>query len=132
MAKTVTQNTTVFNSQPTKSTDVPLSRYVQGGITDVFTNRLGWWDGYVLTTAADDVKFVLESKYDRRPDLLAYDMYGKSTLQWLVLQYNLIVDINTEFVMGATIILPSKSRVFQSILTYQAGGNPVTTVFATK
>ena len=127
MAKSTTPNTTVFNTQPTKSTDVSLSRYVQGGLTDVFQNRLGWWDGYVLTTAPDDIKFVLEAKYNTRPDLLAYDMYGKSTLQWLVLQYNLIVDINTEFVTGVQIVLPSKSRVFQSILTYQAGGNPVTT-----
>ena len=127
MAKSTTQNTTVFNTQPTASTDVPLSRYVQGGITDVFSNRLGWWDGYELTTAPDDVTFQLDAKYNTRPDLLAYDMYGKATLMWLVLQYNLIVDINTEFITGATITLPSKARLFQSILTYQAGGNPVTT-----
>lgn len=128
MAKSTTSNKTVFNTQPTASTDVPMSRYVQGGLTDVFQNRLGWWDGYVLTTAPDDIKIILDAKYNTRPDLLAFDMYGKSTLQWLVLQYNLIVDINEEFVTGATMILPSKSRVFQSILTYQAGGNPVTTI----
>jgi hypothetical protein len=128
MAKSPTANKTVFNTQPTKSTNVPMSRYVQGGLTDVFSNRLGWWDGYILTTAPDDIKIILEPKYNTRPDLLAFDMYGKSTLQWLVLQYNLIVDINTEFVTGVTIVLPSKSRVFQSVLTYQAGGNPVTTV----
>lgn len=120
-------NKTVFNTQPTRSTDNSSSRYVQGGLTDVFANRLGWWDGYELTTATDDIVLVLAPKYDKRPDLLAYDMYGKSTLMWLVLQYNLIVDINTEFVAGTTITLPSKSRVFSSILTYQAGGNPVTT-----
>lgn len=105
-----------------------MSRYVQGGLTDVFSDRLGWWDGYQLTTAPDDIPpFALQAKYDTRPDLLAYDTYGKSTLMWLVLQYNLIVDINTEFVTGAIITLPSKSRVFSSILSYQAGGNPVTT-----
>ncbi len=120
-------NKTVFNTQPTKSTDNPSSRYVQGGLTDVFVNRTGWWDGYQLTTAADDITLVLTPRYHRRPDLLAFDMYGKSTLMWLVLQYNLIVDINTEFVIGATVTLPSKSRVFSSILTYQPGGNPVTT-----
>lgn len=120
-------NKTVFNTQPTKSTDNPISRYVQGGLTDVFVNRTGWWDGYELASATDDIKLVLTPKYNTRPDLLAYDMYGKSTLMWLVLQYNLIVDINTEFVTGVTVILPSKSRVFSSILTYQAGGNPVTT-----
>lgn len=119
-------NTTVFNTQPKKSTNNSLTRYVQGGTTDVYQNRLGWWDGFTLTTSNDDITFILDPKYDKRPDLLAYDMYGKSTLMWLVLQYNSIVDINEEFISGATITLPTKSRVFSSILVYQAGGNPVT------
>ncbi len=119
-------NTTVFNTQPAASTDNTLSRYVQGGLTDVFANRLGWWDAYQLLSATDDVTFVLTARYHQRPDLLAFDMYGKSTLMWLVLQYNLIVDVNEEFVTGAQVTLPSKSRVFTSILTYQSGGNPVT------
>jgi hypothetical protein len=114
--------TTVFTTQPTKSTDVNLSRYVQGGTTDVFSDRLGWWDGFQLTSASDDITLILDSKYNRRPDLLAYDMYGKSTLMWVVLQYNLIVDINTEFVTGATVVLPSSTRLFGTLLTQQAGG----------
>jgi len=122
-----TTPTTVFNTQPTKSTDNTMTRYVQGGLTDVFSDRLGWWDGYQFTTAPDDITFTLDAKYNTRPDLLAYDMYGKSTLAWLVLQYNLVVDINEEFITGAVVTLPSKSRVFSSILTYQSGGNPVTT-----
>jgi hypothetical protein len=121
-------NTTVFNTQPTASTDVTNSRYVQGGLTDVFTDRLGWWDGYKLTAATDDLTFTLAPKYNTRPDLLAYDLYGAANLMWVVLQYNLIVDINDEFVTGAKITLPSKSRLFSSILTYQSGGNPVTTI----
>jgi hypothetical protein len=118
-------NKTVFNTQPSKSTNNTLSRYVQGGVTDVYQNRLGWWDGFNLERSNDDITFVLDPKYDTRPDLLAYDMYGKATLMWLVLQYNNIVDINEEFVSGATITLPTKSRVFTSILAYQAGGKPV-------
>ncbi len=116
---------TVFTTQPTSSTDVPLSRYVQGGQTDVFPSRLGWWDGITFTTASDDLKFTLEARYNTRPDLLAYDVYGKSTLMWVVLQYNAIVDINEEFITGVTVILPSKSRLFSSILINQTGGNPV-------
>lgn len=121
-----TSNKTVFTTQPTSSTDNPLTRYVQGGITDVYSNRLGWWDGFTASTAPDDQTFALDAKYNVRPDLLAYDLYGKSTLMWLVLWFNAIVDINEEFVTGATITVPSKSRVFSSILVQQTGGNPVT------
>lgn len=122
-----TTKTTVFNTQPASSAENTLSRYVQGGLTDVYNNRLGWWDGYALAPASDDTSFPLDPKYHQRPDLLAFDAYGKSTLMWLVLQFNNIVDINEEFVSGAVIRLPSKSRVFASILIYQAGGNPVST-----
>lgn len=119
-------NTTVFTSQPASSADNPTSRFVQGGVTDVYTNRLGWWEADIFESATDDITIALDAKYNRRPDLLAYDMYGKANLMWLVLQYNLIVDINEEFVTGASITLPSKSRVFSSIMVSQAGGNPVT------
>ena len=121
-----TSNKTVFNTQPTSSTDNTLTRYVQGGITDVYKNRLGWWDGYTITSSTDDITIVLESKYNQRPDILAFDMYGKASLMWLVLQYNSIVDINEEFVTGTQIVLPTRTRVFSSILTYQPGGNPIT------
>ncbi len=121
-------NKTVFNTQPTSSAQNPTSRYVQGGVTDVYNNRLGWWSGFVISPSPTDVSFPLEPKYHQRPDLLAFDAYGNSTLMWLVLQYNKIVDINEEFVAGALITLPTKSRVFSSIMTNQAGGNPVSSV----
>jgi hypothetical protein len=44
---------------------------------------------------------------------------------WLVLQYNSIVDINTEFVAGESIILPTFERAQTQILTKSVGGNPV-------
>jgi|SRR5271157_2449496 len=117
--------TTVFTTQPASSVQVATSRYVQGGLTDVYPNRLGWWDGVTFTTSPTDLKFILEARYNTRPDLLAYDVYGKATLMWVVLQYNAIVDINEEFITGVQIILPSKSRLFSSILISQTGGNPV-------
>lgn len=117
---------TVFNTQPTSSANNPTSRYVQGGVTDVYVNRLGWWEANPMVTASDDITIVLSPRYNTRPDLLAYDMYGKSNLMWLVLLFNAIVDVNEEFVTGATITLPSKSRVFSSIVSSQPGGNPVT------
>lgn len=89
------------------------SRYSQGGDIDVFINRLGWWEPYDLTENQNDDIFIpsLPKVYAFRPDLLANDVYGKSGYDWVILQYNNIVDIQEEFITGATLILPSKSRV---------------------
>lgn len=111
----------------TDSVDDPNSRYVQGGLTDVYPNRLGWWERTAPQFATDDLLIQsLPPKYNTRPDLLAYDLYGKAVLAWVVLWYNTIVDINTEFVTGAQIRCPSSARLYSSILTSQTGGNPVT------
>ena len=34
------------------------------------------------------ISFTLQAKYDRRPDLLAQDMYGNSRLWWVFAHYN--------------------------------------------
>ncbi len=99
------------------SDQVRDSRYVQGGDTEKFPKRLGWWERRVIQTADDDVTVQIPSKYDKRPDLLAAEIYGRSTLMWVVLQFNNIVDINVEFVAGRTIRLPTPKRVMTQILT---------------
>lgn len=110
----------------TNSTDDPNSRYVQGGVTDRFANRLGWWERTPIVKASDDQTIPLESRYNKRPDLLAYDLYGKAVLAWLILEFNLIVDVNTQFVTGSLISFPTSARVYSSILTNQTGGNVLT------
>lgn len=87
------------------------SRYRSGGYTELFPNRLGWWERTVYQTSRDDVDYVIEPKYNIRPDLLAYDVYGSPRYMWLILQYNNILDVNTEFVSGKTISLPTPTRV---------------------
>lgn len=100
-----------------RSDQVPNGRYSQGGQTTVVGNKIGWWERQIFPKSELDVKFTLTKKYHRRPDILAYDMYGKAALQWLVLQYNSISDVTTEFVEGAEIMLPTKGRVFSEMLT---------------
>lgn len=93
------------------------SRYVQGGVSEFDDRFVRWWERRTLPR--DDVTdstFTLTATYELRPDLVAFDYYGRSDLAWLVLQYNKIVDINTEFVVGKEIILPSRERVFYEIL----------------
>ena len=99
-----------------KSNKQQEGRYVQGGKVDDYGNRLGWWERRVFPTSDTDVEFTVISRYNRRPDLLAYDLYGKATLQWFILQYNNISDITT-FEHGLTITLPTRSRLFSELLS---------------
>lgn len=99
-----------------KSNTNGKTRYAYGGGTADFGDRLGWWERTVFPTSNTDVTVKITSKYSKRPDLVAYDYFGTTSLMWLVLQYNNILDINTEFVEGAAITLPTKTRVFSDIL----------------
>lgn len=87
------------------------TRYTSGGTTEVFPTRLGWWERYVFERQRDDIEYTLETKYDKRPDLLSYDVYGTPNYMWTILQFNNILDINMEFVTGKTIMLPTPTRV---------------------
>lgn len=98
------------NEFTTSVLNKPRSRYVRGGDTLQRGNKAGWWERKILPTNYDDITVEITPKYNKRPDLVAFDFLGNPNLQWLVLQYNSIVDINTEFVTGQTITLPTRSR----------------------
>lgn len=98
-----------------KSNQQSGGRFVQGGLVDDFVNRLGWWERRVFPTHFSDVTIILPAKYNMRPDLLAYDLYGKANLQWFILQYTSISDITT-FVQGLQITLPTRNRLFGQLL----------------
>ncbi len=100
-----------------RSDEIRNGRYIQGGTTEQFRERLGWWDRRLFSRSATDVPFKITPRYGKRPDLLAYDMYGQVSLGWLILQYNYIVDINEEFIEGVSIILPTRERVLTEFLT---------------
>lgn len=100
-----------------RSDQVRDGRYVQGGTPDQFSNRIGWWERRAFAPSVTDVVLPLPARYALRPDLLAYDVYGKATLAWVILQYNNIIDINVEFVQGATILVPTRERVQTEFLT---------------
>lgn len=94
-----------------KSTDNNKSRYKKGGTTEVYATRLGWWERYVYEKNKSDVEFVITQRYHLRPDQLASDVYGSPVLMWVILQYNNILDVNTEFVQGKVILLPTPARL---------------------
>lgn len=97
------------------------SRYVQGGVTDTFRSRLGWWERRTFPKKQDDILFIVKKKHENRADIIANDVYGNDRLDWLVLQYNTIVDPVEELIAGKVLLLPAVSRI-HTILT-QSGGN---------
>jgi hypothetical protein len=108
-----------------KSTDDIKSRYIQGGLTDVLPNRLGWWERRLLDTNVTDIEYIIEPKYHNRPDKLSSDLYGTPFYQTFILQYNNILDDLTEFVEGNKILLPTPQRLSMDIMTQPLGGNIV-------
>jgi hypothetical protein len=85
-------------------------RFVNGGTTEMNGRSLGWWERKTIPRAIDDLYITIDATLDRRPDLIAKRYLGSETRMWLVLQYNNIVDIETELTVGTTIVLPSPKR----------------------
>lgn len=63
----------------------------------------------------DDFLYTIESHYQHRPDLLAYDLYGNPKLWWVFVQRNMsiIKDPIYDFVPGTKIYIPKKSNLQQ-------------------
>jgi hypothetical protein len=61
----------------------------------------------------DDFRYTIENQYNRRPDLLAYDLYGSAQLWWVFVQRNMDVlkDPIYDFVAGTTIYCPKQSNL---------------------
>ena len=102
-----------------------VGRYRCGGYTDVNGSALGWWERVVFIKSPTDITFQLTQKYNHRPDLVAFDVYGRPDLQWFILQYNDMLDVIGEFVTGASITLPTKIRLFGEILVAAPKTSPV-------
>ncbi len=111
-----------INNKNVKSTDNRNSRYVQGGTSEIYNNRTGWWERRVFEPQDDDIRFVVTAAEEGRPDVISQRIYGKAIYAWLVLQYNNIVDVETELLPGAVMFLPSQNRLILDIITKPSGG----------
>jgi hypothetical protein len=62
---------------------------------------------------ADDFRYVIESHYKNRPDLLAFDLYGNPKLWWVFVQRNMSVlrDPIYDFDTGTVIYIPKRSNL---------------------
>jgi hypothetical protein len=70
-----------------------------------------------VPVAGDDVLYEITSAYTHRPDLLAYDLYGKKELWWVFAQRNpdIIKDPVYDFIPGTKIYLPQGSNLRKEI-----------------
>ena len=83
-------------------------------------NRAGYLDilNIIPGPAEDnDVSYEITAAYHHRPDLLAYDLYGKKELWWVFAQRNLdvIKDPIYDFTAGTQIYLPKLSNLTKTI-----------------
>lgn len=99
-----------------RSDQQPGSRYVQGGRVEIKGPRLGWWERKVFPRSPTDIEYTITAKYANRPDLLAYDLYGRANLQWFVMQYNNVSDLYQDFNEGQVIFLPTRARLYSELL----------------
>lgn len=113
------------NENTTNSVDNRNSRYVQGGDTNRLNNRLGWWERRTFTRQDDDIRIVIEQNEGKRPDLISYRIYGKAIYAWLILEYNNIVDVETEMLPGKELFLPTQQRLILDIITRPTGGKRI-------
>jgi hypothetical protein len=112
------------SNQP-MSNQVRLGRYLCGGYTDVSGNMLGWWERVVFPTDPSDISFPLTQRYNCRPDLVAFDLYGRADLQWFVMQYNNVIDVTVQFIVGTEVTLPTRVRLFGEILVAAPQTSPL-------
>lgn len=66
-----------------------------------------------VSAEIDDYLYTIEPQYTYRPDLLAFDVYGDSSLWWVFIQRNLDVleDPIFDFIPGKKIYLPKSSSL---------------------
>jgi hypothetical protein len=83
---------------------------VSGSYLDVMQNR-------PIPKYIDDVVFAINKTYHRRPDLLAYDLYGDSRLWWVFAQRNpnTLVDPLGDFAEGTEIWVPNINTLKQTL-----------------
>ena len=88
----------------------PTSPYFLTGYSqfflDVMVNR-------PIPKSADDILFTINTTFEYRPDLLAFDLYGDAQLWWVfsARNPNALQDPVFDFIPGAIIFIPKKDTL---------------------
>lgn len=88
----------------------PTSPYYESEQNEFF---LTYFNFRKIPIDDSDQSIILSSKYENRPDLLAFDLYGDSRLWWVFVNRNMdkIKDPIFDFKPGLEIFYPTKSRL---------------------
>jgi hypothetical protein len=92
-------------------------RYVLGGTTEVSASAIEWWEKNAMLPDPSDFIYVMEKKYEGRPDILGYVFYGDPLFWWVICQYNAILDPFAELVEGKVLLIPQQQRITQTSST---------------
>lgn len=70
-----------------------------------------------VPSQSDDIFYEIEQKYNLRPDLLAWDLYGDSKLWWVFAERNpnTLVDPLGDFLAGTLIYLPNRTALINAL-----------------
>lgn len=109
---------------------VKHSRYVSGGVTEVNSTALEWWDRNTFSTSPDDRNYVVERQFQGRLDLISDLFLGEPRYWWVIAMHNNIIDPYTEVVEGVVLYIPTPERV-QSLISGKLGGVASTREVAT-
>lgn len=107
------------------SSQLPTSRYVHGGVTEVGQRALEWWERNTFPNDSSDFQYAVENFYEGALHRLSAAVYGNPRYQWLIAQYNNIIDPFTEVTPGRVLFLPTKERL-NLMLNGKVGGIPST------
>lgn len=94
-----------MNNSPWKNTPIANSQYLS-----ILRIR-------PVPASNNDELYMIEAMYHQRPDLLAYDLYGDSSLWWVFTQRNMDIlkDPIYDFVQGKEIYLPSPKHINEAL-----------------
>ena len=89
------------------------SAYNKTGFTSWYTSTMIWPK---INNDPSDKIVILSKEYEKRPDKLAYDLYGTANLFWVFsIRNSFIVDPIEDFIAGIEIIIPSKATLEKAL-----------------
>lgn len=78
--------------------------------TSLNTKYLGLYEPPITedNLTPETYKAEISTKYDRRPDLMAYDLFGSQSAWWIFAHYNrdVLYDPVNDFTAGTVIVIP--------------------------
>jgi hypothetical protein len=101
-------------------------RYVLGGVTEVSTRFIEWWERNDVYYDTSDIVYVLEDRYVGRLDRLMTAFYGNPQKAWMLLMYNNIIDADEELVAGKILLMPTPDKLNTLFKATKLGGIPTT------